>query len=117
MIYDKFNPAIKYAIDKIELRNIIFKIDSIVNGTLTMLKLTNDTAARQSFLFPWVVVSEWEWSKCVSASSVFTVLTDQVNQLSIREINQPMDEWMNNDNDLTYYLLFSRLMLIWIILI
>ena len=70
-----------------------------------MLKLTNDTAARQSFLFPWVVVSEWEWSKCVSASSVFTVLTDQVNQLSIREVNQPMDEWMNNDNDLTYYLL------------
>ena len=46
--------------------------------------------------------------RSVSASSVFTVLTDQVNQLSIREINQPMDEWMTM-TWLTIYL-FSRLM-------
>ena len=56
----------------------------------------------------WQGVSEW--SKWVSASSVFTVLTDQVNQLSIREINHQIANGWMNDNDLTYYLLFSRLM-------
>ena len=48
--------------------------------------------------------------RSVSASSVFTVLTDQVNQLSIREINHQIANGWMNDNDLTYYLLFSRLM-------